>query len=270
MQFYQHKHASMLKEERQQAILSLLRSAGKVSTLDLSQSLEVSEDTIRRDLKELSDLGTVRKVHGGAMLVSLNPFDYSDREVYALEEKQSLAVLAQALLRPGMVVFMDGGTTNVQVARLIDLHLPLTIFTNSLPVAEVLAEKPAVVTRLLGGRLLPSAKVTIGPEVVEQIRSVRADLCILGTRSLHPELGISEIDWDETQVKKAMVAASQELACLVISEKIGSTNPYLICPPTAISTLVSTLPLQHPSLLPFRRQGVDLLSPVTQATQSPS
>ncbi len=260
----------MLKEERQQAILTLLRSTGKVSTLDLSQSLEVSEDTIRRDLKELSDQGTVRKVHGGAMLVPLNPFDYRDREVYALEEKQVLAELAQVLLRPGMVIFMDGGTTNVQLARLLDPQLPLTIFTNSLPVAEVLAEKPAAVTRLLGGRLLPSAKVTIGPEVVEQIRAVKADLCILGTRGLHPELGITEIDWDETQVKKAMVNASQELACLVIAEKIGSTNPYLICPPAAISTLVSSLSPQDPKLLPFRRQGVDLLCPSNQTTYSPS
>ncbi|MDP5170710.1 MAG: DeoR/GlpR family DNA-binding transcription regulator [Bacteroidia bacterium] len=249
----------MLKEERQQQILSILQATGKGLTLDLSQSLEVSEDTIRRDLKELADANLIQKVHGGAILTPLNPFDYRDREVYAQEEKQTLAKAAIKAIREGQVIFMDGGTTNVELARLFPDDIRLSVFTNSLPIADILSNKPFIRTMMLGGKILPSAKVTIGPEVVSQIQGIRADLCILGTRSLHPELGISEIDWDETQVKRAMVQASQELMCLVIAEKINTAQPYLICGIPQISAIVTTIGRSDPRVQPFRQQGIDIL-----------
>lgn len=250
----------MLKEERQQFILDRLRESGKVLTPELSSLLTVSEDTIRRDLKELSDTGAIKKVHGGAILPSSNPFDFLERQVYAQEAKAGLAEAASGLVREGQVIFMDGGTTNLEVAKRLPQEVALTVFTNSLPVADILAEFRSIRTNILGGKLLPSARVTTGPEVIQQIAGIQADLCFLGTRSLHHEIGITEIDWDETMVKRAMVASSESLIALVIEEKLSTTQPYQICPASSISTLVTNAPSKDDRMTPYRRLGIELIS----------
>lgn len=250
----------MLKEERQQFILDKLRESGKVLTPELSNLLTVSEDTIRRDLKELSDAGSVKKVHGGAILTSNNPYDFRERQVYAQEAKAALAEAAVGLIREGQVLFMDGGTTNLELAKRLPQEVKLTVFTNSLPVADILAEFKGIRTNVLGGKLLPSARVTTGPEVIQQIAGIHADLCFLGTRSLHHEIGITEIDWDETMVKRAMVASSEALIALVIEEKLSTTQPYQICPAANISTLVTNVSPGDERLTPFQRLGIELIS----------
>ena len=247
----------MLKEERQHKILSILKDSGKVLTLSLSQQLEVSEDTVRRDLKELADAGRVKKVHGGAILASANPFDFRERQVYAKGQKQAIGLAALSHIRKGQVIFMDGGTTNLEVARILPDELDLTVFTNSLPIAEALADKSGIKTEILGGSLLKSARVTVGPEVISRLGMIRADLCILGIRSLDIDLGISEIDWDETLVKRAMVDSSQALLALVIEEKFASSQPYLICPARKISSLISTLPDSDERVALYRQIGIE-------------
>ena len=148
----------MLKEERQFIILEELRIHNKVLTSELSQSLSVSEDTIRRDLRDLADGGKIRKVHGGAVVNAFPPYDFRDREVYALDRKAILAQKALTLFKPGQVVLMDGGTTNIELAKRIPADLKLTIFTNSLPVAVILTDHPSVETILIGGRILKAGK----------------------------------------------------------------------------------------------------------------
>lgn len=250
----------MLKEERQQLILDKLKESGKVLTPDLSDLLSVSEDTIRRDLKDLSDLGSIKKVHGGAILTSSNPYDFRERQVYAQEAKARLADEAVEQIRRGQVLFMDGGTTNLEVAKRLPQDEEITVFTNSLPVAAILADVKGVRTNILGGKLLPSARVTIGPEVIQQIAGIHADICFLGTRSLHHEIGITEIDWDETMVKRAMVASSETLIALVIEEKLATSQPYQICPAAKISTLITNAHTKDERLSPFRRLGTELIS----------
>lgn len=250
----------MLKEERQQLILNKLKESGKVLTPVLSSLLAVSEDTIRRDLKELSDLGSIKKVHGGAILTSSNPYDFRERQVYAQEAKARLASAAVSLIKRGQVLFMDGGTTNLEVAKQLPQNEDITVFTNSLPVADILSDLTGIRTNILGGKLLSSARVTTGPEVIQQISGIHADLCFLGTRSVHPEIGITEIDWDETLVKRAMVASSASLIVLVIQEKIPTTQPYQICSVASISTLITDAPPKDERLTPFRRLGIDLIS----------
>ncbi|MCB0838898.1 MAG: DeoR/GlpR transcriptional regulator [Bacteroidetes bacterium] len=250
----------MLKEERHNFILEELRTKNKVLTYSLSQVLSVSEDTIRRDLKELADLGQIKKVHGGAVAHSLNPFHYKDREVYALEEKIAIAEKAKNLIQPQQVVFMDGGTTNLELVKRLPSDLKATIITNSIPVATHLTDHPLIEIVFLGGKVLKSAQVTIGAEVVSAISNIRADKCILGTRSIHHQIGISEIDWEETMVKRAMLAASNEVACLVIADKIGTSQPYIIADIKQVSQMVTTLSRKNPILKPFIQAGVEIIS----------
>ena len=249
----------MLKQERHAFILDQIHASGKVMTIDLSLELKVSEDTIRRDLKELADSGKLKKVHGGAISHSLNPFHYKDREVYALEEKIFIAEKAKNLIKDHQVIFIDGGTTNLELARRLPQDLKATIFTNSLPIAVLLADHPNINLFVTGGKLLKDAQVTVGPEVLQMLAGLRVDVCILGTRSIHHQIGISEIDWDETQVKRAAIKASSEVICLVIPEKIGTTNPYIISEIQQVTTLVSLLDKNDKRLRPYYEFGIEIL-----------
>ncbi|MEM7373272.1 MAG: DeoR/GlpR family DNA-binding transcription regulator [Bacteroidota bacterium] len=249
----------MLKEERHHLILSQVQQHQKVLTVELSESLSVSEDTIRRDLKELAEKGQLKKVHGGAIAHSLNPVPFRDREIYAHEEKIIIGKKASQLVRQEQVVIMDGGTTNVEVARHFPQHLSATIFTNSIPVAVELTDHPNVEIIFMGGKLLKQAQVTVGEEVIEMIQGLRADICFLGTRSLHPQIGITEIDWEETKVKRAMLQASNELVIPVITEKIGTIQPYIIGKSPLISSIVSSMERKDPRLRPFREMGIEII-----------
>lgn len=249
----------MLKEERQFIILEELRIHNKVLTSELSQSLSVSEDTIRRDLRDLADGGKIRKVHGGAVVNAFPPYDFRDREVYALDRKAILAQKALSLFRPGQVVLMDGGTTNIELAKRIPADLRLTIFTNSLPVAVILTDHPCVETILIGGRILKQEKVTAGIEAIESLEGIRADWGVIGTRSIHPKEGITENNWDEARVKKALVHASQKVMALIIQEKLESIHPYKVLEIKKLNTMVVDLPLDHKFLTPYQLLGIQIL-----------
>ena len=249
----------MLKEERHNYILEQLRSKQKVLTSVLSESLAVSEDTIRRDLKELSDIGRIHKVHGGALAPSLNPHNYADRKVYALESKIKIAEKAKDLIQDGQVVLMDGGTTNLELVRRLPQDLKATFFTNSLPVAVQLSEHPRIEVIFAGGKLLKEAQATIGSEVIEAFSAIRADLCILGTRSLDHEAGITEINWEEAKVKRAIVTAARRVVSLAISEKIDTIHAYSVCKIKQLHTLVTELNTDDEILIPYRQRGIELI-----------
>jgi DeoR/GlpR family transcriptional regulator of sugar metabolism len=249
----------MLREERHQYILEKLRIHHKVLSSELSQQLQVSEDTIRRDLKELADSGQVRKVHGGALARSPNPHRYKDREHYAQEDKQFIARKAVKLIKNGQVIIMDGGTTTLEIARLLPPELRVTIFTNSLPLVAQLAEHPGAEVIMAGGKLFKDSMITFGAECINTFRSVRADLCMLGICSLHHEIGLSTPNRDEAQVKNEMIAASDQVVALATHEKIGTAESYIVASLSLVDTLVTNIGHNDPVLLPYRKLGIEVV-----------
>lgn len=249
----------MLKEERHTYILESIQKNQKVLTLELSDALAVSEDTVRRDLKELSDKGQLKKVHGGAISLSLNPFDYKDREVYALDQKKQLANKAAELVKENSVVILDGGTTNLELAKALPKSLSATVFTNSIPIASELAGHPRIEVIFAGGRVLKQAQVTVGEEAIKTFSGLYADQCFLGIRSLHHQIGITEIDWEETQVKRAMIHAAAEVLSLLIPEKIETVNPYKIGETQKLHKIISCLPDGDQRLDPYESLGIQTL-----------
>ena len=249
----------VLKEERQNFILDELRIHRKVLTSELSLTLEVSEDTIRRDLKDLSDVGKVKKVHGGAVVPSLHPYSFHEREVFALERKIELASKALSLIHPGDVIIMDGGTTNLELAKRLPPGLSVTVFTNSLPIAVALIEHVGVEVIFAGGKLLKAEKVTTGGEAIEVFANVQADLGILGTRCIHHDVGITENNWEEAKVKRAIVNASSRIVSMVIEEKMETLTPYKVAAINQIDTLVVDMPVDHELLIPYRKAGISII-----------
>lgn len=248
----------MLTAERRQAILSRLQSDGKVVAAELSGELNVSQDTIRRDLRELADAGLLRRVHGGALPPTTTALTYRARERQWPEAKDQVARRAAGLLRSGQVVVMDAGTTTLQVARHLPHDLRATVITNSPPIALALAEHPAVDVTLIGGQLDKDSLATGGGAALEGLRAVRADVCVLGVCSLHPEFGVTVLDAEDVHRKRAMVAGAAEVVAVATAEKLGTTAPFLVCPLEDITHLVTDRTVEDAALEPYRRHGIEV------------
>ena len=249
----------MLKQERLDYILEEIRTFNKVKSSSLSEKLNVSEDTIRRDLKELSVKGKIKKVHGGAMSSSYIPFSHKDREIYAHKEKVSIVRKARELITDDHIVVMDGGTTNLELARLLPSDLKATILTNSLPIAIQLTDHPNIDLFFFGGKILKSAQVAVGFDVIQNLADVQADLCIIGTRSIHYDRGITDIDREEAQVKQALINSATQVVSLAISEKLDTVQPFKVVDINKVHTIVTELEPTDSRLLHYKNQGIEVL-----------
>ncbi|WP_224997851.1 DeoR/GlpR family DNA-binding transcription regulator [Cesiribacter sp. SM1] len=237
----------MLKEERQDFIIKQINLHNKVLSSDLSIKLNVSEDTVRRDLNELAESGKILKVHGGALSKSFHyPFQAND--VYAKESKKHIAQKVIQLLKDDMTVLVGGGTTMIEVARLIPDGLKCTFFTVSPLVALELAEHNSVTVILLGGQLSKNAQINIGAQVVNQLYEIKVDLCILGANSISLEEGVTDSDWEVVQVKKAMMRSAKKVVIMSIAEKLNSSQDLKVCDLSNVHYLVTDLKPSIPSL----------------------
>ncbi|HET9737926.1 MAG TPA: DeoR/GlpR family DNA-binding transcription regulator [Solirubrobacteraceae bacterium] len=229
----------MLTAERRQAILGHLERDGKVVASELVAALGVSEDTVRRDLRELAAGGLVQRVHGGALPPAPGTAAFAQRLQVAPEAKAHLADATLPLLEGASVIVLDGGTTALELARRLPPERDCTVLTNSPPVAAALAAHPRAEVVLIGGRLLKREQVTVGSAAVDALRQVHADACVLGICSIHPELGVTTLDLDEAHVKRAMVAASGEVIALATADKLGTASPWLVAPLADVTHLVT-------------------------------
>jgi DeoR/GlpR family transcriptional regulator of sugar metabolism len=228
-----------LGEARREAILAALRREGRVHAAELAQRFGVSLDTVRRDLQELAGAGALRRVHGGALPASPGPVRFVDRRHDDVAAKSAIAVAAVALVRPGEVVALSGGTTVLELARQLPHDLAATVITTSPDIAVALADKPALTVDLVGGRLHPDARTVTGPEAVDALRRVRPDACVLSACSLDPRVGLTLRHREEAEVVRAMVADAGRVLSLTTAAKLGSAGPYPIAGPERIDTLVT-------------------------------
>jgi DeoR/GlpR family transcriptional regulator of sugar metabolism len=249
----------VLTEERRQLILDRLRSDGKVVAAELSSALAVSPDTVRRDLRELADAGLLRRVHGGALPPAVGGRPYAVRRVQAPDAKAAIARATARLLRHGQVILLDAGTTPLEVARHLPPELEAAVITNSPPVAVALAEHPTVEVTVLGGMLAKDPQALVGAATIEALRSVRADVLVLGLCSLHPEVGITVMDLEESYVKRAMIANAAEVVAVSAADKLGSAGPYVVAPIEELTHLVTERSASAEQLAQYRALGVEVV-----------
>ncbi|MEW5961195.1 MAG: DeoR/GlpR family DNA-binding transcription regulator [Chloroflexota bacterium] len=249
----------MLTAERQQYILTTLRREGKVIASELSAALGVSEDTIRRDLRKLAEARLLQRVHGGALPSSPAAASYAARQSQATSAKAAIARAAARLVLPGQVIILDGGTTTLQVAQHLPIDLHATVVTNSPPIAVALAGHPRIEVLLVGGRLDKDSLVSVGAATVETFRMIRADMCMLGICSLHPEMGITVPDLEESYVKRAMIASAAEVVALASVEKLGTAATYTVGPLSELTHLVTEPGVSEEVLAPYRALGVTIV-----------
>ena len=249
----------MLSAERRNFILQVLKRDGRILTASLCDELGVSIDTIRRELRDLAEEGLLQRVHGGALPISPATTSFVDRQRNLTSEKVSIAIRAAQLARNGMVISMGGGTTNVQTAQHFPHDLHATVITHNPPVAIALAEHPNVDVILTGGKLFKYTMVTVGVETVSALQQVRADLCFLGICSLHPEVGISNLHYEESQVQRALIANAGEVVALASSEKLGTATPFVIGPLTDLNLIITDQGIDAQALAPYKALGLEVL-----------
>jgi DeoR/GlpR family transcriptional regulator of sugar metabolism len=227
----------MLTEQRRREILARLKRDGRIVAKQMSSELNLSEDTIRRDLRDLAAEGLLTRVHGGALPASPTIANLAGRRGMASGEKQALARAGAKLVEAGQTVFIDGGTTNLELVRSLSRDIDITIITHSPTIASALEGHRAAVI-LIGGTLYKHSMVAVGAAAIADIARVRADLCFIGLTGLHPGEGGTTGDFEEAAVKRAILARSAEAAVLLTSEKIGAVSAHAVCALDRLATLV--------------------------------
>lgn len=249
----------MLKKERQAYILHKVNLHNKVMSTSLSTEIAVSEDTIRRDLHELSETGKLVKIHGGALSQSFNKITYPLVDVYAQTDKRIIAQKAISLIKDGMFILTGGGTTIIELARSLPVSLNATFISGSIPAVVEYMNHPLIDVIVLGDKISKVSKITIGADALARIKSIKADLCILGINAIDMEHGITDNDWDVVQLKQQMISSSQKIVCLTISEKLNSMQPIHVCAVNKIDVLITELDPAHILLKPYVEAGITVI-----------
>lgn len=233
----------MLSSQRKQQILDILTAEKQVLSSELSQRFRVSEDSIRRDLRELAAEGLLQRVHGGALPVSAAIAPFETRKNVQIGSKQQIAQKAVQLIQPGQVVIIDGGTTTEEMIKLLPQDVDFTVVTHSPSIAMGLLPYPCVEVIMIGGRLFRHSVVTVGAAMLESIARINADLFFMGVTGVHKTAGLTTGDYEEAGVKRALAARAAETVVMVSKEKMNSASAFAIGDLSLASTLIVDDPL---------------------------
>lgn len=238
----------MLTSERKAWLLDRLGRDGRLVAAELTSELSVSEDTLRRDLRDLAAEGRLIRVHGGALPASPTNRPLAHRSGMQAGAKSRLGQAGAGLIRPGQVVIVDGGTTHLALVATLPADLSCTIVTHSPGIAAALEPFERIEVVLLGGRLFRHSMVAMGAGVVEGYARLRADLCFLGVTGVQAEAGLTTGDAEEAALKRVMLGAAAEVVVLATPDKLGSVSPWGIAGLDRLSRLIT--PGDRPDWLP--------------------
>lgn len=228
----------MLTSQRKQLILEKLEAEGQVQSTALSVYFSVSEDTIRRDLRELAAEGRLQRVHGGALPASSAVVPFAERKTVKMDAKKNVARKGAQLISAGQVVIIDGGTTTAELITFLPPDLQITVVTHSPSIALGLVEHPLIDVILIGGRLYKHSIVTVGAAAIEGIGNIHADLFFMGVTGIHPEAGLTTGDFEEACIKRAFSGRAAETIVMASPEKINTASSFAIGDVSLANTMV--------------------------------
>lgn len=229
---------TVIVEERRQKVLDLVTQRGFISLSELSKEIEASESTIRRDLDFWDKQGVLRRTHGGAAYLvdgqTLPPLD--ERTSRQTSEKQAIARAAVARSQDGDAILIDGGTTTLEVARLL-VGRPVQIVTNSLPIANLFANSRETDLVILGGYVYPRTGVALGPLTVRMLEEVHVHQTILSCSGITAK-GLFNSNLLLVETQRQMMRAADEVVVVADHTKFGKQSLAFLCEQSAIDTLI--------------------------------
>lgn len=233
--------ATVYATERQNEILAQARLEGRVEVKELSERLDVTPETVRRDLTALERRGYVRRMHGGAIPVERLGVEpaVADREGQMATQKERIARAALDELPDGGAVILDAGTTTIRLAELIPTDRELTVVTHSLSIAILLAARPSITLHMLGGMVRGRTLASVGAWAERAIADIYADVAFLGTNGLTVEQGLTTPDLAEASVKRALIGSARRTVVLADHTKVGRTDLACVAPMSAVDTFIT-------------------------------
>lgn len=228
----------MLSSQRKKMILQILAEEKQVQSTALSQRFAVSEDSIRRDLRELAAEGLLQRVHGGALPVSAAIAPFETRKNVQINAKRAIAQKAVALIQPGQVIMIDGGTTTTEMVKRLPENLAITVITHSPGIAVALVNHPLIEVILIGGTLYKHSVVAVGASMIEATRQFNADIFFMGVTGVHKNAGFTTGNYEEACVKRALAARAAETVVMASQEKLNAASPFAIGELSLAGTLV--------------------------------
>jgi DeoR family transcriptional regulator of aga operon len=262
--------AGMPQHQRYNRILEILAAEGQVDVDDVAERLGVSTATVRRDLGDLADQQLLARTHGGAV-PSASSYDLPLRYKSARQasEKQRIGAAAAALVEPGQVVGMNGGSTCMEVARALALRSDLipvgggggvTVLTNAMNLASELLARPQIDLVLTGGAARRQSFELIGPMAEASLEGVLLDMTFLGVDGVDAALGACGHHVGEASVNRRMAAAAGRVVIVADATKLGRRAFARICPASEIDVLVTNEEAPPEALAPFREVGIEVIA----------
>ena len=249
----------MLAEERRDHLLELVRLKRFASLPELAEQLSVSESTVRRDLDQLEEQGTARRIHGGVLYTGASPklphFDIQQPAEW--EKKKAIAAAAVRLVEDGDTILLDGGSTTYEMARLL-VGRPLHVVTTSMPVANLFASDGNSDLILIGGNICPRSGVARGPYADRMLSMVRVRKTIFSVAGIHDD-GFFNNDLLLVETERAMMRAADEVIVVADSSKIGQRSLTHLCSLEDVNHLVVDGGMTEPWRAKVRAAGVDLI-----------
>lgn len=246
----------LLLRQRQSLIQDRLRLSGRVLAVDLAQEFNVSEDTIRRDLRELAAAGLCERVYGGALPVVPGGTTLAQRVGEAPERKAALAAAAVPFIKTGMTVFFDASSTNLAIAQALPAGLELTAVTNTPLIASALMEKPAIDLILIGGKIDRLVGAAIGAKAQRDVAVLRPDVCILGVCGVDLDAGLTAIEYEDAEFKRLVARNSAAVLAAVTNDKLGTSAPHAVITAQECTTLIVEHDANRSAADLYGRQGI--------------
>lgn len=251
----------MIKSARQTKIRQLVEDRGQISVTELNSLLAVSEATIRRDLEDLSQLGMIRRAHGGAVKVELAekepPILFRQQEQFA--EKQRIGQEAASFIKEGQTIFLGSGSTVEAIVPHIR-HIPnLTVITNSIPVINHLAGHANIELIVIGGMLRQSELSMVGHIAEMAVRELRADLVLMGMRGIDVEHGFTSDFMPEAMTDRAILKIAPRRVIVADHTKFGRVSTVFLAPVTAVSTIITDKELSPTVVAEFQEKGLSVI-----------
>ncbi|MDD9340514.1 MAG: DeoR/GlpR family DNA-binding transcription regulator [Providencia heimbachae] len=225
-------------DQRQNKIRQRLKDEGRVICTALAREMAVSEHTIRRDLNELAQEGVCRRVHGGAVNILEESGSFEQRTGQNQAEKINIAQKCVTLIKENGCVFIDSGSTNLEIARYLPNDFVITAVTNSPSIALELMKKTQCEVILIGGKLNSQIGASVDSAALRQINSIHFDQCFLGGCALDPQIGITIFDYEEAEFKKVLIEQSNQIIMGVTMDKLPGVARYAIADCDQLSVLV--------------------------------
>ncbi|HVV01747.1 MAG TPA: DeoR/GlpR family DNA-binding transcription regulator [Verrucomicrobiae bacterium] len=249
----------MQPEERQSRISEFLQKAEFASLEEISQQVDASVSTVRRDLSILEAAGVLRRTHGGARILAprSDEFAFSTRDTQQLAEKEEMGRACAELIETHQSVILDAGSTIYHVARQLGGKAP-QIITNSLPVANLFASASQVEVVVSGGVIYPRLGVLVGPLAVEAFSKIHADIAIMSAGGITPD-GITNSHGLLIDIQRAMIAAAQKVIFCIDHTKFGRKSVSPLCELDCVDVVVTDSKAPAELIEELRGRGVEVL-----------